>query len=127
MIRVSIVLGALFAMAAAAQPRPAWDDVFSTSQADRGRAAYGESCARCHGPDLAGAESSPPLTGVAFLARWTGKGAADLLDRTRRTMPTDNPGGLTNRQYADIVAHVLSVNHFRAGARELGGGTRPAP
>ena len=50
-----------------------------------------------------------------------GKSALDLLERTRRTMPTDNPGELGNRQYADIVAYLLSANRFRAGAADLGG------
>src|SRR5689334_3901468 len=104
MTRRSALLWTLLSAVAAAQTRPAWDGAFSTAQADRGRAAYGENCARCHGPDLAGGESTPPLAGAAFLSRWVGKSALDLLDRTRQTMPTDNPGGLTNRQYADIVA-----------------------
>ena len=36
-------------------------------------------------------------------------------------MPTDNPAGLSERQYADIVAYLLAANRFRAGATELGG------
>src|SRR5690349_3241836 len=103
------LLWALFSVTAAAQSRPAWDGAFTAPQADRGHTAYNENCARCHGAALAGGESTPPLTGAAFLSRWTGKSAPELLDRTRRTMPTDNPGGLTARQYADIVAYVLSV------------------
>jgi quinoprotein glucose dehydrogenase len=121
MTRNSALLCALLSVAALAQTRPAWDGVFSATQADRGRAAYREQCARCHGPDLAGGESTPPLAGAAFLAQWKSKTATDLLDRTRRTMPTDNPGGLSDRQYADIVAYVLSANRFRAGAADLGG------
>jgi quinoprotein glucose dehydrogenase len=112
--------------AAFAQTRPSWDGAFTAAQADRGRAAYLESCARCHGPDLAGGESTPPLAGANFLNQWRGKTVADLLDRTRRTMPTDNPAGLTNRQYADIVAYMLSVNRFRTGTTDLGGAA-PAP
>ena len=42
---------------------------------------------------------------------------------TRRTMPTDNPAGPSERQYADIVAYLLAANRFRAGATELGGVT----
>src|SRR5690348_12930883 len=111
---------------AAAQTRPAWDRVFSTSQADRGRASYGANCARCHGPDLGGGESTPALAGSTFLGRWRDKAALDLLDRTRRTMPTDNPGGLGSRQYADAVAYVLSVNGFRPGDSDLAA-AGPAP
>ncbi len=127
MLRFSIAMGSLLVLTAAAQPGPKWDGAFSPAQADRGRAAYRENCARCHGPELAGGESSPPLSGVPFLAKWAGKSVADLLDRTRRTMPTDNPGGLTNRQYNDIVAYLLSANRFRPGTAELGGAASPEP
>ncbi len=127
MPRFSIAMGCLLALTAAAQTTPKWDEAFSPAQADRGRTAYRESCARCHGPELAGGESSPPLSGAPFLAKWAAKSVADLLDRTRRTMPTDNPGGLTNRQYNDVVAYLLSVNRFRPGAGELGGTTAPEP
>jgi quinoprotein glucose dehydrogenase len=121
MTRNSALLWVLLCVAALAQTRPGWDGAFSTTQAERGRAAYREHCARCHGPDLAGGESTPPLAGAAFLTQWKSETASDLLDRTRRTMPTDNPGGLSDRQYADIVAYVLSVNRFRAGTADLGG------
>src|ERR1035438_4540260 len=90
MIRNSALLWVLLSNAAAAQTRPAWDGAFTAAQADRGRAAYLESCTRCHGPELAGGESTPPLAGSGFLAQWSGKSALELLDRTRRTMPTDN-------------------------------------
>src|ERR1035441_5192329 len=121
MIRNSALVWVLLSNAAAAQTRPAWDGAFAAAQADRGRAAYLGSCARCHGPELAGGESTPPLAGSGFLAQWSGKSALELLDRTRRTMPTDNPAGLSERQYADIVAYLLAANRFRAGAAELGG------
>ncbi|HEX7501494.1 MAG TPA: c-type cytochrome, partial [Polyangia bacterium] len=49
--------------AASAQSRPGWDGGFTAAQADRGRAAYRESCAQCHGQDLAGGEGTPPLAG----------------------------------------------------------------
>src|SRR5262249_23402522 len=119
MTRLSALAWALFSAVAAAQTRPKWDGAFSATQVDRGREAYNQNCARCHGPDLGGAESTPPLAGSAFLSRWAGKSALDLLDLTRRTMPSDNPGGLGNQQYSDIVSYVLSANGFRVGATDL--------
>src|SRR4051794_477376 len=113
----------LFGLPALAQQRPVWHGAFTAAQAANGRAAYREDCARCHGQNLAGGESTPELTGETFLARWRGKTAADLLDRTRKTMPTDNPGGLSASRYTDIVAFLLSTNGFTPGARELGGVT----
>jgi len=119
MLRKLALLGTLFVTLAAAQSRPAWDGAFTAAESERGRAPYRESCAHCHGQELAGGESSPPLAGSSFLGQWTGKSALDLLDRTRRTMPTDNPGGLGSRQYADIVAYILSANGFHPGAETM--------
>lgn len=34
-------------------------------------------------------------------------------------MPDDNPGGLPEQTYADIVAYLLSLNDFPAGDSEL--------
>lgn len=113
-------IAALMLPGAFSQSRPAWDGAYSSAQAARGASLYRESCARCHGQDLSGGENSPALAGAGFLARWSGKSAADLIERTRRTMPTDNPGGLTATQYADVVAHILAVNGFRAGHTEAG-------
>ncbi|MDE3166220.1 MAG: PQQ-binding-like beta-propeller repeat protein [Acidobacteriota bacterium] len=113
--------GVLLVSAAYSQSRPAWDGSFSSAQAARGAAVYRESCARCHGQDLSGGENSPALAGAAFLARWGGKSAAEFLERTRRTMPTDNPAGLTAAQYAEVVAHVLAVNGFHPGTAATGG------
>jgi mono/diheme cytochrome c family protein len=120
MLRNLALLGTLFVTLAAAQSRPAWDGAFTAAEAERGRAPYRESCARCHGQELAGGESSPPLAGAGFLGQWTGKSALDLLDRIRRTMPSDNPGGLGSRQYTDIVAYILSANRFHPGAGNHG-------
>ena len=119
------VLGFLLSVAASAQTGPPWNGAFTAAQAQSGQAVYRESCARCHGQDLSGGENAPALAGAAFLARWDGKSALDLLERTRRTMPTDNPGGLAARQYAECVAYMLSANGYPAGVRELGAAAAP--
>jgi hypothetical protein len=36
-----------------------------------------------------------------------------------KTMPTDDPGHLSTRQYADLTAFILSSNGLAAGAKEL--------
>src|ERR1700677_3786479 len=115
MLRKSALISALLATVAAAQTRPAWDGAFTAADAFGGRTAFRDNCVRCHGIELGGGENSPALVGANFLSQWAGKSAADLLDRIRRTMPTDNPGGLSNRQYTDLVAYLISANGFRAG------------
>ena len=34
-------------------------------------------------------------------------------------MPSEDPGNLSRRQYADLVAYVLSANEFPGGEKEL--------
>ncbi len=109
----------LRAQTAAAASRTVWDGVYTEEQAKRGEPIYRKECAACHGDMLTGGESSPPLTGGAFLANWNGLTMGDLFDRIRKTMPQSAPGRLTRQQDADILAFMLSVNKFPAGKTEL--------
>jgi mono/diheme cytochrome c family protein len=98
-----------------------WDGVFTESQATRGADIYRRECSTCHGERLKGGEGAPALVGSEFMANWDRQSVGDLFDRIRRTMPAppEQPGKLTAQQNADVVAHMLSVNAFPAGAREL--------
>ena len=35
------------------------------------------------------------------------------------TMPQDNPGGLSEQDYQDVMAYMLSANDFPAGEADL--------
>ena len=96
-----------------------WDAVYSEAQAKRGETAYAQYCAKCHGPDLMGADVAPPLTGVEFMSGWNDLTVGDLFERLRITMPADKPGSVSAQDNADIVAFMLSKNGFPAGAAEL--------
>jgi mono/diheme cytochrome c family protein len=118
-VRISILVLALaFSMAAAS--RSVWDGVYTKAQAARGQTAYGEACAKCHGASLSGGDGVPELAGGEFLGKWTGRTAGDLFEEMRATMPSDDPGHLSRRQYVDIAAYILSANEFPAGEKELG-------
>jgi mono/diheme cytochrome c family protein len=93
--------------------------VYTKAQAVRGERVYGEACARCHAPNLMGGEGSPALAGEEFLSRWNGKSAGDLFERTRKTMPSDDPASLSRQQYADLIAYLLSANAYAPGEQEL--------
>jgi hypothetical protein len=54
-----------------------------------------------------------------FLVKWHGKTVGELVERVRKTMPTDGPGVLTRRQCVDIVAYMLSANEYPTGETEL--------
>jgi S-disulfanyl-L-cysteine oxidoreductase SoxD len=103
----------------AAASRSVWDGVYTKAQASRGQTVYAEECMRCHGENLGGGEGGPPLAGKEFLEKWNGKTAGTLFGLMRKTMPSDDPGNLSTRQYSDLVAYMLSVNGFPAGQKDL--------
>jgi hypothetical protein len=61
------------------------------------------------------------VAGDAFLGRWDKKSVGALYDLVKTTMPEVAPGSLTERQYIDLVAYLLSENAFPAGKDELPG------
>src|SRR5215831_14947362 len=96
-----------------------WDSIYSLQQASRGETAYVKGCARCHQASLTGADQSPPLVGSSFLGNWNGLPLSDLQDRIRTTMPSDSVG-LYDRQFVtDVIAYILKMNGFPAGAGDL--------
>src|SRR4051812_49412436 len=100
--RVAFVLSAAFPVLAGA--RSAQEGVYTKDQASRGQAVYREECAKCHAENLTGADGSPELTGPGFMSRWNGKTVGTLFEFMRKTMPTDDPGHLSMRQYSDLAA-----------------------
>ena len=99
--------------------RSVWDGVYTEAQAQRGQAAYAQSCGLCHGVGLTGLGEAKPLTGPEFMSNWNGLTMADLFDRTRTTMPLNKPRSLTKEQYADVLAYLLKFDGFPAGQSEL--------
>jgi len=118
-MRKAAVLGLAAAMLAAQASRSVWDGVYTDEQAKRGQTLYGKECSSCHGAELTGGESAPPLAGDAFLGNWTGQTVGDLFERIRKSMPQDDPGRLSRQQDTDIVAFLLGANGFPAGKAEL--------
>ncbi|HJQ23264.1 MAG TPA: PQQ-binding-like beta-propeller repeat protein [Blastocatellia bacterium] len=102
------------------------DGVYTSAQAERGRALYEKKCASCHGAQLEGA-SAPSLVGSRFMGKW-GQGdhsVDELYYITRTQMPYGAPNTLTPQQYIDIVAHILRANGYAAGTRELPASSEP--
>ena len=121
---LSAALGA-FAQDAASNSRSIRDGVFTSAQAQRGQTAYTGPCDRCHGYKLDGAPDdpdmlpAPPVAGPKFLRKWDGRTLAALFDYLRATMPSNNPGYLSDAEVADLVAYMLSVSGLPAGAEPL--------
>ena len=139
MKRLAILVAAIGALAVVSAPRRAessagprrirahrfaaadrlWDSVYSDSQATRGDTLYKSTCARCHGATLAGTDSAAELSGKSFLGNWDGLTLDQLYDKIYTSMPPDNPKSVPRGQLADILAYVLSQNHFPAGKQPL--------
>lgn len=103
----------------AGQAKTVWDGVYSDGQAGRGKKSYITHCAECHNEGLQGGDLAPALKGEEFLLRWNDKPMAELFDRTQKTMPQSNPGGLMPQETADILAYVLQVNRMPGGTADL--------
>ena len=111
-----LVSVAAFASAVAQGTSTALDGVYTTEQAARGEAVYTRSCAGCHeGQDADG----PLLAGKVFLDRWREDTLEPLYGFIKTSMPGNNPGGLNDAAYVDVVAYVLEANGLPAGTREL--------
>jgi mono/diheme cytochrome c family protein len=95
-----------------------WDGVYTEAQAARGLAVYRERCVSCHGEKLDGG-MGPAVAGTDFMADWQGRTVSDLFQRIQLTMPLDDPGKLTPKETADLLAYVFSINMFPAGQGEL--------
>jgi alcohol dehydrogenase (cytochrome c) len=114
-ILLTLCIGTTLWFQADAQISP----TFTAVQADRGKAAYAESCARCHGPRLAGGEAVPPLTGYPFLVRWAGHPAGELFAKMQSSMPPGGAGTLADSVYADIMAYLFEAGGIPAGSEAL--------
>jgi mono/diheme cytochrome c family protein len=93
----------------------------STDQVAQGAPLYVAHCAKCHGPTGSGGPNTPAVVGhgalpldAPALSKRTGQFATakDVYDFIRQHMPGDNPGSLTDTQYADILAFDLKLNGF---------------
>ena len=113
-----VVIGAALATAgpvfSAATDAPS----VSADQVGKGKAQYQRHCATCHGVRMQGEHVTPALVGERFDRMWRGKKASSLTFHLRRMPPEpiDNPGGLGDAVYADILAHILASNGFEATA-----------
>jgi S-disulfanyl-L-cysteine oxidoreductase SoxD len=119
-MKYALVAAMLTTLVGAAQgSKTTKDGIYTEAQATRGKGLYVASCASCQQEGLQGADLAPALKGDDFLLPWTSQSVNDLFERVAKTMPGDDPGSLSPEANADIVAYMLQVNRFPAGAEEL--------
>lgn len=102
----------------ARQLRPLTAGVYSAEQAARGQALYQADCASCHGDEMEGT-IGPPMVGDGFLANYSARPLATLVDKIELTMPFSTPGSLSREQSIDLAAYILQAGEFPAGQAEL--------
>lgn len=120
--RTLLVLAALLAgaTAGAAQaegasgPTSTLDGVYTSGQAVSGGRLFRRDCTMCH--------VASQFEDGELLRAWRGRSVGDLLEQLRTTMPYDAPGRLRPQQYADILAFLLEMNGYPAGAEALRAG-----
>jgi alcohol dehydrogenase (cytochrome c) len=91
----------------------------TVAQSNRGKSVYDDNCASCHGANLDDGQFGPPLRGPAFKARWSSQSADALYSYIAAKMPPSAAGGLNDRAYADVEAHILQANGVPPGSSEL--------
>ena len=103
--------GLAVADAAPADDAGSGNSFFTIGQARRGSGLFRDNCVSCH--------ASSEFTGSSFQRRWRNRAVGDIYEFILYSMPDDNPGGLPEQTYADIIAYMLDLNDFPAGDTEL--------
>ena len=108
--RLIFLASCLLAWAAAsADVRTVNDAVYSKSQARVGEKLYADHCILCHDKKY-----FRPV-----LKRWEGQPLSILFTVMSTSMPESNPGFLTEKEYVDILAYILSLSRYAPGDIEL--------
>ncbi len=89
----------------------ALDGVFTAEQAARGARTFREACAACHDPG--------EFSGGRFRMGWVGRPVGELFETISTLMPEADPGSLSPREYAAVVAYLLQLNGYPAGEAAL--------
>jgi len=92
---------------------------YTRVQAAKGKDAYQQNCAQCHGPNLDDGQFGTPLKGLDFAEGWAGKSAGALLRFMKMNMPPASPGSVSNETYAQIIAYMLQENGLLPGDHDL--------
>ena len=113
------LLAAAYSSVQAQGPGSVNDGIYTAAQADRGKAVYSMNCAGCHGEKAEGGNAGPTLSGADFTNGYKDGNASALYNKISMDMPSSAPGSLMPEQYADVMAYLLSVNKYPAGAAEI--------
>jgi len=106
----SLMLAGLFAYGIShAEPRSVNDGVYTEEQAEVGEELYAAQCLLCHDKKY-----FRPI-----LQRWEGQSLSIMFTVMSTSMPESNPGFLSEKEYVDILAYILSLSRYAPGDTEL--------
>jgi mono/diheme cytochrome c family protein len=108
-ISTLVTLALLAAAPTLADPRTLNDGVYTEDQADAGEVLYTQHCLLCHDKKY-----FRPV-----LKRWEGQPIGVLFTVMSTSMPESNPGFLSEKEYVDILAYILSLSRYAPGDAEL--------
>lgn len=92
--------------------------LYTSDQAKAGQDVYAGNCAACHGPNLDGDEG-PALAGPTFAPATSHTTIGGIFSFITAQMPQSAPGSLSQTQYAQVMAFLLSKNGYPAGSAAL--------
>ena len=111
---LSLLPGTLLAQGSdstAGASRTTLSRVYADTQAAKGRQTFLLTCASCH--------RTADFAGEKFWSALVGKTVGDFFGYLRSSMPQDNPGSLSDDDYANVTAYILQLNTMPAGERPL--------
>jgi mono/diheme cytochrome c family protein len=108
---IAAITGLWFAglSSVSAEPRTVNDGVYTEAQAEVGEELYTQHCLLCHDKKY-----FRPV-----LQRWEGQSIGIMYTVMSTSMPESNPGFLTQKEYVDILAYILSLSRYAEGDTEL--------
>lgn len=109
--RMLVLCSAIVAVTVAmAEPRTVNDGIYTKAQAKVGEQLYADQCMLCHDKKY-----FRPV-----LKRSEGQSLSIMFTVMSTSMPESNPGFLSQKEYVDILAYILSLSRYSAGEEELG-------
>jgi mono/diheme cytochrome c family protein len=91
--------------------RTTMDGVYTAAQATSGSDVFAAQCRSCHSPTV--------HSGPAFRKKWYGHTLGELFGYLRREMPKNDPGSMSDEEYAKALAYLLRINGMPTGAQPL--------
>lgn len=91
--------------------RSSMDGVYTAAQAVQGKDVFAAYCRSCHTPTV--------HSGAPFRARWYGHTLGELFGYLRREMPKNDPGSMSDEDYALALAYLLRINEMPPGSQPL--------